>query len=452
MSIDSLPGRSWIDVQKPRDAPVSASGSSRGTERKEGSLVQEAVAAATKGDRGQARSLLLQASQLEPESEAVWLWLAHLAASPSDRNYYLRQVLRCNPANEQARAGLAAILLEEGMAFARNGARENARARLEELVVIDPLSEAGWLWLASVGANRAVQRRCLNRVLEINPAHRQARALLQRPEFQEERRATGWRCPMCSFHAAAAPEICPGCGLVISLVDPDRILTNSRLNRGLVEAGSRRYQQLLATAPGFEVHLHLGLAYLNLRQVPEGLEQLRAASLLRPQDEILRSQIEILELWSAKLEEGRKAEAAILVIDDSPTVHKMVQSSLQPSGFQVVVATDGVEGLSRLKELRPVLILLDITMPGMDGYQVCKVIKANPATADIPVVMLTGRDGLIDKVRARMAGSTVYVTKPFSRASLQQVVERVLGTRDQGADGRKEGSSHGGAHDPHSRR
>jgi twitching motility two-component system response regulator PilG len=441
MSIESSSRRSWIDSEKRHEAPPSASRASRPAERDEGTLVQAAVAAATKGDRGHARSLLLQASQLEPESEAVWLWLAHLAASPSDRNYYLRQVLRCDPSNEQARAGLAAILLEEGIAFARNGARENARARLEELLVIEPLSEAGWLWLASVGANRAVQRRCLNRVLEINPAHRQARALLQRPEFQAEPRSTGWRCPMCSFRAAAAPEICAGCGLVISLVDPDRILTNSRLNRGLVEAGARRYQQQLATAPGFEVHLHLGLAYLNLRQVPEGLDQLRTASLLRPQDEILRSQIEILDLWWARLEEGRMAESAILVVDDSPTVHKLVQSILQPSGFQVVVATDGVEGLSRLKELRPVLILLDITMPGMDGYQVCKVIKANPATADIPVVMLTGRDGLIDKVRAKMAGSTVYVTKPFSRASLQQVVDKLLGPRDQGADGRKEASS-----------
>jgi twitching motility two-component system response regulator PilG len=130
----------------------------------------------------------------------------------------------------------------------------------------------------------------------------------------------------------------------------------------------------------------------------------------------------------------------VLIVDDSPTVHKLVESSLAPAGFQVVVAADGVEGLSRLKDLRPVLILLDISMPGMDGYQVCKVIKANPATADIPVVMLSGRDGLVDKVRARMAGSTVYVTKPFTRASLLQVVQKVVDARPKGAEGRPAGA------------
>jgi twitching motility two-component system response regulator PilG len=402
----------------------------------EAGLFQAAVAAAQKGDQGTARSLLMQAGQLEPENESVWLWLAHLAAAPSDRGYYLRQVLRCNPGQAQARSGLAAILFDEGVALARNGSREIARVRFEELVAIDPVNASGWLWLASVVADREKQRLYLQRVLEIDPSHRQARALLQRPEFQEAKRATGWRCPMCSFRESVLPEICPGCGLMLSLVDPERILNHSRLNRGLIEAGVRRHQELLATAPSFDAHLHLGIAHLNLRNVPEGLDQLRAASLLRPGDEILRSQIEILALWWAQLEEGRKSEAAILVIDDSPTVHKMVQSILAPQGYQVVVATDGVEGLSRLKELRPVVVLLDITMPGMDGYQVCKVIKANPATADIPVVMLTGRDGLIDKMRARMAGSTVFVTKPFSRESLQQVVGKVVGPRAEVSPGR----------------
>jgi tetratricopeptide (TPR) repeat protein len=264
MSIDSAFGRSWIDGPRRRDEGWG--GDDPGTQPVElRGLIVQAIAAAHKGNRGEARSLFLEASQLEPGNETVWLWLAHLAEASRDRGYYFRQALRSNPRQEQARAGLAALLLEEGIASARGGAREVARRRLEELVEIDPRSESGWIWLASVGADRADQKRCLQRVLELNPNHAQARALLQRPEFREPAPAIGWRCPMCSFRAAQGPEVCPGCGLVLSLVDAERILTNSRLNRPLVEAGARRWQQLLATAPTFEAHLHLGLAHLNLR-------------------------------------------------------------------------------------------------------------------------------------------------------------------------------------------
>lgn len=394
-------------------------------------FLRDAIASARSGDPGKARSLLLQASLLEPGNEKIWLWLAQLSPASTDRRHHLQKALRCNPGNRQAREGLEAILFEEGRALARSGAAEAARAQFEELVALNPRHESGWLWLASVAENRAAQRRSLNRVLALNPDHRQARALLQRPEFQKEARTAAWRCPICSFHEPVVPDVCPGCGLMLSLVVPERILNHSRLNRELVEAGVRRHRERLAAAPDYELHLSLGIALLNLRQVPEGLEQLRAASRLRPGDEILRSQIEILALWWARIEEERRSKAAVLLIDDSPTVHKMVRSFLEPQGLQVVFAQDGIEGLSRLKELRPALILLDITMPGLDGYQVCKVIKANPATAEIPVVMLTGRDGLIDKVRARMAGSTVFVTKPFTRESLEGVVGRLVGAAEK---------------------
>jgi twitching motility two-component system response regulator PilG len=397
-------------------------------------LIKDAAAAAEKGDRGRARSLLLGASQEYPQSEAVWLWLAHLAAAPGDRVHYLRQVLRHHPQSERARAGLARTLLEQGIEAARKGWKTVARERLAELVALDPASESGWLWLASVAPNRGEQKRLLLRVLEINPEHEQARALVQRAELREDAQPAEWQCPICSFRAAERPELCPGCGLVLSLVDPERVLKNSRLNRELVAGAVPDYERRLAGSLDYKARYHLGMAYLNLRKVPEGLEQLRAASQLRPGDEILRSQIEILGLTWARLEASEKSGAAgalpatVLVIDDSPTVHKLVRASLAPAGFQIVTAADGIDGLSRLKELRPVLILLDITMPGMDGYQVCKVIKANPATAGIPVVMLTGREGLIDKVRARMAGSTLYVTKPFTQGSLQKIVLKLLGS------------------------
>ena len=103
----------------------------------------------------------------------------------------------------------------------------------------------------------------------------------------------------------------------------------------------------------------------------------------------------------------------ILVVDDSATVRKLISGKLSKSGHNVVSASDGVEALEKMAEQVPDLVLLDITMPRMDGYEVCKQIRANPACSHVPVVMISGKDGFFDKVRGKMAGTTGYVTKPF---------------------------------------
>ena len=116
----------------------------------------------------------------------------------------------------------------------------------------------------------------------------------------------------------------------------------------------------------------------------------------------------------------------ILVVDDSPTVRKLIAGKLEKCGHDVLCSNDGVEAMERLENLRPDLILLDINMPRMDGYQVCKLIRANNATKDVPVVMISGKDGFFDKVRGRMAGTSGYITKPFGPETLMKAVESYL--------------------------
>ena len=112
----------------------------------------------------------------------------------------------------------------------------------------------------------------------------------------------------------------------------------------------------------------------------------------------------------------------ILVVDDSPTICRLVAATLERRGYQVVTAADGLEALARMNDISPDLIFLDITMPRLDGYQLCKIIKGNEDTKQIPVVMLSGKDGFFDKVKGRMAGATDYVTKPFKPSALLQVI------------------------------
>lgn len=114
----------------------------------------------------------------------------------------------------------------------------------------------------------------------------------------------------------------------------------------------------------------------------------------------------------------------ILVVDDSPTIQKIVAITLERNGYQVVTASNATQALAKLNEVLPNLIFLDINLPHMDGYQVCKIIKANDLTKDIPVVMLSGKDGFFDKVRGRLAGATDYITKPFEPSTLIRAVEK----------------------------
>ncbi|MBS0425506.1 MAG: response regulator [Proteobacteria bacterium] len=112
----------------------------------------------------------------------------------------------------------------------------------------------------------------------------------------------------------------------------------------------------------------------------------------------------------------------VMVIDDSNTIRKSAEIFLRPFGCQVILAKDGFEAMSKIVENQPDIIFLDITMPRLDGYQACKLIKNNPIYQSIPVIMLSSKDGLFDKARGRMAGSNDYLTKPFTAEGLLSII------------------------------
>jgi CheY-like chemotaxis protein len=129
---------------------------------------------------------------------------------------------------------------------------------------------------------------------------------------------------------------------------------------------------------------------------------------------------------SQKVEKQKDGGKVILIVDDSPTIRKLISIKLEKSGYKVMQANDGIEALAIIKKVVPDLILLDITMPNLDGYQVCKMIRSNESTKDVPVVIISGKDGFFDKVRGQMAGSTGYITKPFGPETLMSVIKTYL--------------------------
>ena len=118
------------------------------------------------------------------------------------------------------------------------------------------------------------------------------------------------------------------------------------------------------------------------------------------------------------------AKIRVLVIDDSNTIRRSAEIFLKQGGYEVLLAEDGFDALSKVNDHEPDLIFCDILMPRLDGYQTCAIIKRNAKFAGVPVIMLSSKDGLFDKARGRMVGSEEYLTKPFTKEQLLRAVEQ----------------------------
>ena len=112
----------------------------------------------------------------------------------------------------------------------------------------------------------------------------------------------------------------------------------------------------------------------------------------------------------------------VMVIDDSNTIRRSAEIFLKQAGCEVVLAEDGFDALAKLSDHGPDIVFCDVLMPRLDGYQTCALIKKSPRFNDIPVVMLSSKDGLFDRARGRLVGSEEYLTKPFTKDSLLKCV------------------------------
>lgn len=116
----------------------------------------------------------------------------------------------------------------------------------------------------------------------------------------------------------------------------------------------------------------------------------------------------------------------ILIVDDDVDTLRLVGLMLQRQGYQVIAASNGSQGLTKAFEERPNLILLDVMMPDMDGYEVTRRLRSNPATASIPILMFTAKTQLDDKVTGFEAGADDYLTKPTHPTELQTHIRALL--------------------------
>lgn len=433
-------------------------------------LLQEAIAAALAGDKATARDLLAQITIASPKNEVAWLWLASVSTTTQELMRCWREVTQINPQQEQARQGLKRLLLQEGVNAAKNGDKEKARALLRELTELDSNCELAWLWLATLAKDIEEATQHTLRVLRINPDNERAKAWIEKlqpsPAAMDASSVSAlnasatsitilssstWNCPLCGTEALSATTRCAHCRAVVSLTSLDELLNNAEVDRTLVQKAVQRLdREVKAAGEQAEYHplFNLGLAYLNLGHIDEGTKFLRQAAELKLKDEHLKAQVEMLLQKASQAALAADAATAdieasptpssdspqehpvetsgaytILMVDDSPTIRKLVSITLSKYGHEVVCASNGLDALNKLKEVVPDLILSDISMPHMDGYQLCKMIRSNSILKQVPIIMLSGKDGIFDKLRGRMVGATAYITKPFEIDGLLQLID-----------------------------
>jgi len=240
-------------------------------------------------------------------------------------------------------------------------------------------------------------------------------------------------CPFCSAEDEAQAFICGSCHTMLTLSDLEMLLAHQEADREILrQAVERMEEEKNRRDFSVEELKLLAIGQINLKNLRQGCAYLEEASQINPNDVVLSSQINSLKIRLSEIEEQQSIHDTmpknrkILVVDDSATVRKLISGKLEKSGHEVFCAVDGIDALDKIKEILPDLILLDINMPRMDGYQVCKLIRSNEETKDVPIVMISGKDGFFDKVRGRMAGTTGYITKPFGPETLMKMIDTYI--------------------------
>lgn len=327
-------------------------------------LLSDAVQAIRLGQKRLAREILASIIATEPKNEQAHVWSAAIAETPEEAVQFLERVLEINPANSIAFNTLAAQGLQR-------------IAKQPEQTVAEPSSPL--------------------------PA--------ETPETVEQDSA----CSLCNENRPPAAQVCPGCGAAYSIYETANLRANGGVNERMIEECVQGLLSRIEATPSHDLFISIGLGYLCLNRSGEALPYLTRAWELCSKDLQLRRFIEALA--SRKL---------ILVVDDSATVRRLVSITLERQGHRVRTAINGLDGLAKFEEEMPDLVLLDITMPHMDGYEMCRLLRRNPSAKKLPVFMLSGNDGFFDKVRGKMAGATDYLTKPFHSEVLLKALSKTL--------------------------
>jgi twitching motility two-component system response regulator PilG len=339
-------------------------------------------------------------------------------------------------------------LLTEAIKLAEGHHYKKAKVMLSRLLKQNPRNAKGWLWYSRIADSMKAVEMALKNAAKLSPGDQEVREEIQNLELTKIRLGNGdfRRCPFCWFILEPGTFLCIKCSSYL-VINNQFLLSTPTANQQILSKAIDRYMNVIHREKNAKAYYYLGMAYLNSENWEQALTHLDKAVKLDPMRQFFSKQLQTLlnHMASTKAITGQNyfpqekaaddaSESAqslikrnkILVIEDSSTTRKVIAITLSQSGYEIIEATDGLEALSKLNETRPDLILLDIILPKMDGYKILSIIKENPEFKQIPVIMLTSKDGIINKVKGKVAGSTAYLTKPFDPTQLVATIEKHL--------------------------
>ncbi|MGD8293117.1 MAG: response regulator [Desulfobacterales bacterium] len=338
-------------------------------------------------------------------------------------------------------------ILDEAIQQAEAHHLKKAKLLLSKVLKQDNRNHKAWLWFSRITSSVKAVGGSLNNALKIAPddpevikevqKFHQAKSQLQEEPFP--------RCPFCWSPVKRKAIICPVCKCHL-MIHSQFFETEHNGSEEIQQEAIDRYTRVLERENSSQSHYWLGMVYLNMDNFEDALNHLDFASKLSSGVEFYSKQLNVLVKYMASSgavlstelkSAGKDTESAcmpllekirkkILVVEDSSTIRKVISITLSQKGYDIVEAGDGLEALSRLNETKPDLVLLDIILPKMDGYQILSIIKENSEFKHIPVILLTSKDGIINKVKGKVAGSSAYLTKPFDPSQLVETIERYI--------------------------
>jgi twitching motility two-component system response regulator PilG len=342
--------------------------------------------------------------------------------------------------------GIAADdLLDEAVWMAEGRHFKKAKLLLTKLLKQDSRNHKAWLWFSRISESLKAIEATLKNAARIAPKDLEIADEIRKFSKAKSRSVEEPfpRCPFCWYPLEKDIVKCPHCKNHL-LIHTLFFKVKHTGDEGILKEAIERYTRVTEREKNAQAHYWLGLAYLNANNSEEALNHLDHAVKRAPKDQFYSDQLNALlkhlastrSLQKSKLPQKSQSAAApvismrnrlrrkILVVEDSSTTRKVIAVTLSQKGYEIIEAGDGLEALSKLNEARPDLILLDIILPKMDGYKILSIIKENPEFGDIPVIMLTSKDGILNKVKGKVAGSAAYLTKPFDPSQLVQTIEK----------------------------
>jgi twitching motility two-component system response regulator PilG len=338
-------------------------------------------------------------------------------------------------------------LLDEAIDLAEGRHFKAALKKLSKFLNVHPRNHMGWIWYSRVIVNLKVIQSALKNARQIAPNDSEVIAETEKFKMAGDLSNAEkiQRCPFCWCPMDSKNLKCRYCQTYRSF--NDQIFTSTKTsNYKILTQAVNRYVKVIARESNPMAHFYLGMAYLNQGQWEKGLDHLHQTVKLAPgipiySDQLRKLMSHLASRQSTCEDENIKKETEstsdddtlvgrsknkILVVEDSPTTRKVITITLSQHGYDAIEARDGLEALSRLNETSPDLILLDIILPKMDGYKVLSIIKENPEFKDIPVIMLTSKDGFLNRAKGKFSGSDAYLTKPFDPEELIETIENHL--------------------------